>query len=135
MSEITFAVHAPDAETFWNSWITAGICTAPHEYTENYRDHIEVRDWGSGQIDGKAGWFANVRVTGGLVAEFTYQLPQVGEDGSPLSIWDRTWATHVFQLTYRDRDEATGFPAGYASSQGVAYTDMADIATPYEVRQ
>jgi hypothetical protein len=149
MSEINFAVRAPDEATFWSSWQAAGICTAPHEYTPEYRDHIEVRDWGSGQIttqtgvDGngdpimsvKSGWYANVRVTGSLVAEFTHGLDQYNEDGTLKSIWDRTWATMVFQLEWQDRDPATNFPAGYFNSQGVSYADMADIVTPYEVRQ
>lgn len=147
MYELTFAVRAPDSDTFWNSWITAGICTAPHEYTEAYRDHIEVRDWGSGQIsttsivDGepvttiKPGWFCNCRVTGALVAEMTYGLNQFDQDGNLLSIFDRTWATNVFSLTEQPADPESGFPTGYRNSTGVHYADMADIATPYEVRQ
>jgi hypothetical protein len=150
MSEITFAVHAPSAESFWQSWIAAGICTAPHEYADGYRDHIEVRDWGSGQItsttlvDGepvtvvKPGWFANVRVTGTVAAQFMAGLPQTDAEGNMLPLWERTHAASAFGLEWRDRDETTGFPAGYVRyTEGgvVAYTDMSQIATPYEVRQ
>lgn len=139
MTEITFAVHAQTAEVFWQSWITAGICAAPQEYTAEYRDHIEVRDWGSGQIEGKHGWFANCRVTGSLVAEMTYGLAQEDSEGNPLGIFDRTWAVNIFSLVWRDRDEATNFPAGYVritpGGDVIAYSDMSDISTPHEVRQ
>lgn len=149
MSEINFAVWAADQATFWTSWQVAGIVTAPHEYTPEYRDHIEVRDWGSGQIptqtgvdgegnpimDVKPGWFANVRVTGALVGQFTAGLTQTDAEGNLLPIWQRTHAVAMFGLVYRDADPETGFPAGYASSQGVYYTDMREIATPFEVRQ
>jgi hypothetical protein len=145
--EITFAVHAPDAETFWASWITAGIALSPHVYAPGYTDHIEVRDWGSGTIttttivDGepvtvtKPGWFCNCRVTGSLVAEMVQGLAQTDENGNLLSVFDRTWAPQIFSLTEQPADPESGFPAGYRNSTGIHYADMKDIATPYEVRQ
>ena len=131
---ILFSVWSPDEETFWNSWIEAGICSAPHEFTKEYSNSIAISDqtrhgWTPINSEGQVvpGWHCNVIVDGPLEAEFTYGLPQDG------SIWDRTWATHVFGLTWVDADPATNFKAGYVSSWGVRYCDSSDLSTPTNV--
>jgi len=136
MSILDFAVWSPDEATFWSSWISAGICTAPREFSPEYPG-MQITDqtsqgWTPVDNDGATvpGWHANVRVSGPLVAEMTYGLPQVGEDGQVLSIFDRTWATHIFALTEQPQDHVTGFPAGYRNATGVTYCDVRDIKTP-----
>ena len=132
---ISFAVRAPDEATFWASWVDAGICTGPHEYTPDYAGCVWVNDWGSGVIPEKDGWFANVYVSGQIEQAMVAGRPQTDEQGQPLGVFDRTWATLVFSLAWRDRDETTNFPPGYANAAGIYYADTADIATPHNVRQ
>ena len=145
---ISFAIKAPDEQTFWQSWIDAGICTAPHEYTPDYDGCVQVHDWGSGRIpifgtDGegrstitgqKPGWFANAYVTGNVERAMVAGLPQHDEAGRTLDVMERTWALLVFSLTWQDLDQTTNFPAGYRNAAGVTYTDARNIATPYNVR-
>jgi len=134
--KIDFAVWAPTEETFWQSWIARGICTAPYQWTPDYPG-IQISDqtaqgWTPMREDGShvPGWHANVRITGPLVAEFTHTLEQYDEDGDLLPLFDRTWASEVFGLTAQPADPVTGFPAGMRNSTGVTYADLRDIRTP-----
>lgn len=150
MTEIRFAVWAPDEATFWASWQQAGIVDAERNVMPEYRNGFAISDQTSqgwtptldtGQVDGDGnpimepvpGWHANVIVYSPLAAEMMYGLNQTDEDGDLLDVFDRTWATHIFQLTYQDADPVTKFPAGYRSSQGVTYCDARDIKTPTNV--
>lgn len=155
MSEIRFAVWSPDEATFRQSWIDAGILKNEPGYvfapeypgveitaTQGWSGIIvkvpEVRD-AEGNVIAPAvvvpGWHCNVTVTGTLVAEMTYGLPQTDESGNLLSVFDRTWAMNIFTLTEQAADPVSGFPAGYRNAAGVTYADMADISTPANVRQ
>lgn len=146
---LEFGIWSPDEMTFWQSWITAGICTAPCEWTPEYSDLIQLTDWHSGRIpipathdeEGnvvtpaslKAGWFANCRVSRSLALEFTHGREQYDAEGNLLDIFDRTWAAEVFGLSEQPANLETGFPAGWRNSLGVTYTDMRNILTPYNV--
>lgn len=132
---IDFAVWAPDEATFWASWVTAGIVTAPHTYTSEYPG-VEVTSqsahgWIPPDANGDpiTGWHANVRVTGPLVAEMTYGIDQ-HDEGALKNVFDRTWATLIFQLEWREADATTGFPAGYRNATGVWYCDPRDFKSP-----
>lgn len=155
MSTIDFCVWAPDEATFWAGWIAAGIValdpdTGRHVPTAEYRNGFVISDqtsqgWvptrptGAVDDDGNPimepvpGWHANVRVYGDLAAEMTYGLNQVDADGNVLDVFDRTWATHVFQLTQQPADPVTKFPAGYRNSDGVTYCDTRDLKSPSNV--
>lgn len=150
MSTIDFAVLAPDEATFWAGWIAAGIVDENHATTAEYRSGFVISDqtsqgWrptrptGEVDADGKPimepvpGWHANVRVYGDLAAEMTYGLAQTDSDGNVLDVFDRTWATHVFQLTEQPADPVTKFPAGYRNSDGVTYCDTRDLKSPSNV--
>lgn len=129
---IDFCVWAPDEATFWQSWIDAGICTAPRVFAPEYPGIIvsdeTSQGWKATRSGAPAtGWHANIRVSGPLVAEFTYGLEQIG------SIWDRTWAAEVFLLAAQDADENTGFPAGMRNSVGVTYADPAALSSPSNI--
>jgi len=131
-------VWAPDEATFRQSWIDAGILAdgPGYQFTADYPGvEITATQGWPGIIEGVPGWHCNVIVTGPLVDELTYGLAQRGDDGELLSVFDRTWATHIFALTEQPADEVTGFPAGYRTSSGVTYCDMRDLATPANVRQ
>lgn len=151
MSTIDFAVWAPDEATFWQGWIAAGIVDADHNPTPEYANGFVISDqtsqgWtpsrATGQMidDGEGnmfpemapvpGWHANVRVYGDLAAEMMYGLNQTDEDGTMLDVFDRTWATHVFQLTEQPADPVTGFPAGFRNTDGVTYCDSRDLSSP-----
>ena len=131
--DIHFGVWAPDQETFWNSWIVAGICSAPYEFTSEYPG-IEVTSSWPGIIDGVDGWHANVKVTEPLVSEMTYGLNQHDANDNLLSIWDRTWAAQIFNLTETDIDPVTGFPTGYRNNtSGVKYCDPSEFKSPSNV--
>jgi hypothetical protein len=133
---LDFAVRSLDEKTFWQSWIDAKICTAPYVFTPEYPGiHISdqtTHGWVPVDKEGGPvpGWHCNVRVVGPLVDEMTYGLEQFDKEGNLLSIFARTWATHIFQLKYREKDEASGFPAGYRNETGVSYCDIRDINTP-----
>lgn len=150
---IQFAVWSPDEETFWQSWINAGIIEidedGKRQFTSEYPG-IEVSDqtmqgWvpqrptGATDEDGHPimgpvpGWHCNVQVTGPLVDEMTYGLDQRDEDGNEKSVFDRTWATNIFALTYRDADPQTGFPSGYRNNTGVCYADSKDLSSASNV--
>lgn len=145
---IEFSLWSPDEATFWQSWIDAGICSAPREFTAAYPG-IMISDQSSqgwtptratGEIvDGVPvmapvpGWHANARVHGPLVAEMTYGLEQTDEDGNLLSVFDRTWANLIFHLTQQPADLATGFPAGWRSATGVTYCDPRYFSSPSNV--
>lgn len=151
---IEFAVWAPDEETFRQSWIAAGIlqdedgyvyspaysgveCSATQGWNGLIIKTPAVLDEDGNEVTPAVmvdGWHCNVRVTGQLVAEMTHGLSQYTAGGSLKSVFDRTWATHIFQLNQQPADTATGFPAGYRSAQGVTYSDMAKINTPANVR-
>lgn len=151
---IDFAVWAPNEVTFWASWDAGGVTEVVDGERRLTRDYpgIEVSaSWGGiivktpevidaqGNVTTPAvlvpGWHCNVRVTGPLVAEMTYGLPQFDADGELLPLFDRTWAAEAFQLTEQTADAATGFPAGYRSVSGVTYADPREISTPANVRQ
>lgn len=136
---INFCVLSPDEEIFWNSWIAAGICSAPREFTEEYQDHIQISDqtsqgWAPVKDDNVVpGWHANVRVGGVLEQQFTYGLSQTDENGNLLPLFDRTWAAEIFQLTPTEIDPVTGFKSGYQNASGVRYADASEWATPANV--
>jgi hypothetical protein len=154
MSTLDFALRATSEQAFWDSWITAGICTAPNVFTPEYPG-ISIssqtdQGWVPSQATGVmltdelgneyperipvSGWHANVRVTGPLVAEMTYGLDQTNPDGTIKSIFDRTWATNVFSLTWQEADPISVFPAGYKNPAGtVSYCDPVDLKSPTNV--
>jgi hypothetical protein len=132
---IEFAVWAPDRDTFWNSWIKAGICSAPSEYLPPYRNCVTTMDeaWdGTVFKNGELvpGWHTNVRVMGELEEQMRAGMPQCDAEGNPLSIWESTGAIEAFRLEWKDKDEVTGFPRGYRSTDGVVYADIKDIKSP-----
>ena len=140
---IDFGVWAPDEQTFWQSWIDAGIGNfydddnnvtrfgdGQWRYAPEYRGIQTTTSWSgiitktpavldeNGEVVTPAvlvpGWHTNVRVYGkDLIAQFTQGLEQQDEDGNLKRIWDRTHAARVFGLQYKEADAATGFPAGY----------------------
>lgn len=143
---IEFSIWSPDEATFWQSWIDAGICSAPREFTAAYPG-ISISDqtsqgWtptrATGQIvDGVPvmaqvpGWHANVRITHpAMVAQFTAGLTQVDADGNLLPLFERTHAASVFGLVEQPADPVTGFPHGYRNTTGVTYCDPRDISSP-----
>lgn len=148
--ELQFSLKATSEADFWSSWQTAGIVTAPGMYAPEYPGIIvysqTAQGWtptrSTGQLDESGndirevvpGWHANVTVSGPLAAEMVYQLPQTDADGNMLSIFDRTWATNIFSLTWQDADPVTGFPAGYRNAAGtVSYCDPMDFKSPTNV--
>lgn len=140
INQLDFAVWSPDEETFWTSWIVAGICSAPHTYTEKYPGIIisdqTSQGWEPTKEDGTLipGWHANIKITNSnLIWQFTNGLPQTDKNGNLLNLFDRTWATYVFSLTEQPKDPITGFPAGYRNNTGVTYCDTRDIKSPSNI--
>ncbi len=151
---ILFGVWAPDAATFWQSWVTAGICTAPNVFTPEYAGKLQLstqteQGWTPTRATGQmitdamgnlvpervpvSGWHCNVKVHDpALIAMFTHQLPQTDQDGKLLPLFERTWAGEVFQLTEQPADPTTGFPAGMRNSSGVTYADLTPGVTPFK---
>ena len=151
---LDFGVWAPTEQVFWDSWITAGICTAPRVFSPGYGG-IQISDqtsqgWTPTKATGNmitdafgnlvpervpvSGWHANVRVYDpALIAELTYGLAQTDAQGNLLPLFDRTWAKEVFQLTEQPADPITGFLAGFRNSQGVTYADVRDFSSPSNV--
>lgn len=85
---------------------------------------------GSGMLpmaDGERGVSSSLTISG--------TNAQTNPDGTLKSIWDRTWATHVFNLEYAAADPATGFKAGHRSVTfpTVRYADSALWASPANV--
>lgn len=129
-----FGVRAPNKETFVQSWIDAGIWTAPHEYTAEYQGIFCNMDTWPGIIEGIDGWHTNVIVYGQpLLAEFTYQLDQYDDEGNLKSIWDRTWASAIFNLTWQEEDLENRFPAGYRNDIGIMYADSTVFKSPSNI--
>jgi hypothetical protein len=133
---IEFAIHAADEDTFWASWIAAGIASAPYMITSDYSNSLQLstqsqQGWAPTDSDGNtvAGWHANVRVSGPLEVRFTAGLPADG------SLWERTHAVAVFGLEFVGADPVTLFKAGYRSVNfpSVRYADIAAWATPTNV--
>jgi len=132
---IQFGVWAPSQETFWNTWIDAGICSAPNEFKPPYAGCIETTCsvWDGIVVkEGIAvpGWHCNVRISGALADQFTAGLPSCDSDGNLLSVWNRTHAASAFSLTLQQYDPVTGFPAGMRSASGVTYADVNDFSSP-----
>lgn len=135
---VLFGVWSPDEATFWQSWIAAGICTAPNVFAPNYTGVEVSTSWGGkiARADGTeiSGWHANVRVSGQLAEAMTAELPQTDDAGNLLELWDRTWAAQVFQLSEVEIDPTTGFPTGYRNTTtGVKYCDPSRFITPSNV--
>ena len=152
---LSFGVWAPDEATFWQSWVTAGICTGPWQFTAEYAGKLQLstqtqQGWTPTKATGNMvqdamgnlvperipvpGWHANVRVFDpATIAQFTWQRPQTDAQGNLLPLFDRTWAAEVFQLTPQAADPVTGFPAGYRNTQGVTYADPNDFSSPTNV--
>jgi len=126
---IEFGLWAPSREAVIQSWVAAGILDVNGIPTPDYSG-VQMTDSWPGIIDGVAGYHCNVRVSGPLVAEMTYGLPQHDAGGNLLDVFDRTWAAQIFQLTAQPADPVTGFPAGMRNSAGVTYCDIRDIVTP-----
>lgn len=130
---IDFAIWAPDEATFWQSWIDAGICLAPHEFSPEYPGIIVSDQTSQGWVPTKlgvpvTGWHANVRVSGTVADQFTYGRPQEGD------IWDRTWAAEVFLLETKGKDIVSNFPYGYTNKKtGVTYADINALSSPTNV--
>ena len=149
--QIDFSVWSPDEATFWASWVNAGICEivdGQRQFTPEYPGINVTTSWPGSVIktpeveheDGTVtpavlvtGWHCNVRVTGQLVAEMTHGLEQYAEDGSLLDVLVRTWAVHLFGLTYKAADPVTGFPQGFQNIDGVTYCDSRSIRSPDNV--
>jgi hypothetical protein len=133
MSEyIDFGVWAPSEAVFWQTWIDAGICTAPHVFAAAYAGiQTNAATWPgiveTAEGEPVPGWHTNVRVAGPLVAAFTAGRPATG------TVWERTNAAAVFGLTSQPADPDTGFPAGMRSSSGVTYCDPSAFASPSNV--
>ena len=132
---IQFGVWAPTEQVFWDTWIEAGICSAPNEYVAPYAGCADTTStaWdGIVYKNGAAvpGWHTNVRVYGDLEELMRAGKPQCDENGDPLSLWESTRAREVFRLTWRDADPETNFPAGYQSPSGVVYADINDLKSP-----
>lgn len=148
---LDFRCWAPDEATFWASWITAGIATAPYTLAAGYQgislSTQSQQGWTPTKATGNMvqdafgnlvpervavpGWHTNVRVYDpALIAEFTYGLNQTDANGQLLNLFDRTWAKEVFQLTEQPADPVTGFPAGFRNSSGVTYADVRDFSSP-----
>lgn len=155
---IDFCVSSPTEEIFWQSWVTAGIVTQDPEtglytftpeypgvnvssqtregWTPTYKTGNMILNDEGNLVEEELpvdAWHANVRVMGPLVDQMTAGKPQVDAEGNPLSVFDRTWAVQIFNLTWREADPTTGFPAGYRSAQGVQYADPRDLKTPTNV--
>lgn len=147
MSKIYFSCWAPDEATFWQSWVTAGICTGPNEFVPQYAGAVEVSTSWDGIVtkqtgtDGEGnpimttvpGWHCNVKVDNCLAAMFTEGLPQTDEDGNLLPLFERTRAAQVFGLTLQEADPVTGFPAGMRDATGVRYADPNEFNSPSNV--
>jgi len=149
---ILFGVWSPDEATFWQSWVTAGIVTAPNVFTPEYAGKLQLstqteQGWTPTRATGQmitdpmgnlvpervavSGWHANVRVYDpALVAMFTHSLPQTDAEGKLLPLFQRTWAAEVFQLTEQPASVETGFPAGFRNSAGVTYADVIAFSSP-----
>lgn len=147
---ISFGAHAASEQIFWDSWIAAGICTAPGEFTPEYSNTIQYSQGWSGAVEKVpavyiggilqtpavmvTGFHINVWVSGPLEDEMIFGLNQYDQDGNLLSVFDRTWAVQIFQLTWQDANPLTGVPAGYRNQYGVSYIDLADLNSPSNVR-
>lgn len=132
---IEFAIWSPDEQTFWDSWIAAGICTAPYEFHPDYAQCVQLTDWDGGIIPGKPGWFANARVFGLIEQAMIAGKLQTNEAGELLDVFERTWAEMVFSLTLQEHDPVTNFPPGMRNAAGVTYADIRNISTPHNVWQ
>lgn len=135
---INFGVWAPSQEVFWQTWIDAGICSAPGEYLPPYAGGVDTTasSWdGIVYKNGVTvpGWHCNVRVFGNLADQMTQGLEMCDAEGNLKSVWDRTHARAFFQLTLEPENEETGFPAGYRSVTGVTYADASDFSSPTNV--
>lgn len=133
--KLFFGCWSPSEAVFWQSWISAGICTAPNEFASRYAGQVEVSTSWSGIVakaDGTTvpGWHCNVRIEDALAEEFAYGLNQIDAEGVMLPLFDRTWAAEVFGLTYQPADPVTGFPAGMRDNTGVTYADPAAFRSP-----
>ncbi len=132
---INFGVWAPSQEVFWQTWIDAGICSAPGEYVPPYLGGVDTT---AGAWDGIVykngnavpGWHCNVMVFGALSDLMSQGLSPCDVAGNPKSVWDRTHAKDFFQLTLEPANPETGFPAGYRSPSGVTYADAASFTSP-----
>lgn len=129
---ICFGVWAPSQSVFWESWIAAGIATAPNRIAPQFDAWMQTTagSWdGIVSRDGVAvpGWHCNVRVWGAVEQQFIAGLPQTG------SLWERTHAALVFNLSDQAADPVTGFPAGMRSPHGVVYADAEDFSSPSNV--
>lgn len=150
--QLRFAIRATSEADFWQSWEAAGIVDANRHYRPEYPGIIvygqdmpsggwtPTRSTGQVDEDGNdireavSGWHANVVVDGPLATEMTYGLAQSGPDGEQLSIFDRTWATNIFNLTWQEADPVSCFPAGYRNAAGtVSYCDQSDFKSPTNV--
>lgn len=154
---INFTIRATSEEVFRQRWIAANILENQDGYVfKPAYPGVELtatQGW-SGQIvrtpavldesgnvvtpaEMVPGWHCNARVTGALAEAMTAGLDQVAPDGSPLNLFQRTWASYVFGLTETQAiDPASGFPYGATTDNAdVQYGDPSDLATPANVRQ
>lgn len=149
---LEFGIKAPSEAVFWQSWVDAGICTEAGVFHPDYQEiQITAGSWSGVIVKTPAvydaegneitpaetvpGWHCNARVYGALEAEMTYGLEPYDAEGNLKSVFDRTWAINIFQLTWHEADPETGYPAGYSNSSGVMYADMRDFSSPSNVWQ
>lgn len=133
---------------FMQSWVDAEIFDAEYNYLPPFAGALATNadSWpgivvkqhesapGAGDAVLVPAWHTNVVVYGPqLIAAFLNGQPLVNEDGSRRSVWEYTHAAAYFQLTWKDADPETGFPAGYQSASGVVYADAADFTSPANV--
>ena len=134
---ILFGCWAPSEQAFWDSWIAAGICTAPHVFAAGYQEIQTTAGAWDGVVtrDGVAvpGWHCNCRVWGNLEAQFTAGLAQTDANGNLKPLFERTHAAQIFGLTQEPANSETGFPAGYRNTTGVTYADVRDFSSPSNV--
>lgn len=135
---ILFGVWAPSEQVFWDTWIAAGICAAPHEYLPPYAGCVDTTAGAWAGIVYKngvpvPGWHVNVRVYGDVEELMRAGKPQCDAEGNPLDLWQSTRATEIFQLSNQPADAATGFPAGMRAASGVTYADARAFSSPSNV--
>jgi hypothetical protein len=156
---IDFTIRATDEETFRQRWITAGILEdtpSGYKFRPAYPG-VELSCMGgwpgiitrtpavldaNGNVVTPAelvpGWHCNARVTGPLAEAMTAGLPQVDENGNPLNLFQRTWASYIFNLTDapQEIDPASGFPyEAKTVDDAVQYGDADSLKSPANVRQ
>ena len=129
------AMRAVSRETWIAAWQWAGILDADGNLLGDYASDVQVSIIGTIEKDGSLvpGYHLNFRVAGATEAAMTAGLPQIADDGAPLSLFERTRAALVFGLTQQPADPVSGFPAGMRDGQGNSYCDPVELRSPTNV--